>query len=505
MTTTTELITWLKTPSHIRTVLVEVEGVQTAPSTTQTFYLSSRPYISENNQFYIPCVSSGIKFNESLNIEGSFSTSINYGDIEVDNMLGDKDEWLNYIWVNKPVSIYIGDPRWSHTDYYLIFTGIVSDLVSKNKNTLNLILIDKSQKLNNAISETYFTNNILNGDKQLKPQTFGECFNVTPVLTNRIPNILEYCVHTGTIESIIEVRDNGLPVDFYTQGETITIDQVDYIVDQGCFALKQAPYGQITCSVQGHKNTTYYNTAPSLIKEILLNQAPDNIKLELTDFNLTNFSNIETQKPYEVGYYATDSTNTWDLCNKLANSIGCQLYFDTTGKLNLVRLDLVGNGNIPIDIIQDDYELNTLQISYKTVVQGTTNIAYCKNWTVQDQGLAAGCPPLNVNLFKGEWLYSKVTNATINTDYNLVDSTDQIDTYLITQIGADDLADKYNSLLSTKHYVYTFTGYPHLLTLNIGDNVTLTGNRFGLNNSPGIVVSVSRDWILGRVVIGVLV
>jgi hypothetical protein len=504
MTTTAELIDWLKSSSHIRTVLVEVAGVVVAPATTQTFYMSSRPYTADNNQYYDPCITSGISFSEDINLRGGVANT-SYGDIQIDNTNGIKDEWLNYIWTNKPVNIYIGDPRWSISDYYLIFTGVISDIVSRDRNSINLVLIDKSQKLNNPISEEYFTDNVLTGDSQLKPQTFGECFNVTPILTNRIPAILEYCVHTGTVESIIEVRDNGLPVSFYSQGDTITIGVDSYTVDQGCFALQQSPFGQITCSVQGHKNPTYYNTVPNLIQEILTNIVPANIQITTGDIDTTNFTTINTNNPYPVGYYSESTTNAWELCNKLANSIGCQLYFNTLGKLTLVKVDLTGNGNSPHIITEDDFVEKTLRIKDKTIVQGTTKVAYCKNWTVQESGLAGGVPADSAYLFENEWIFSTISNTTTISDYSLVDDAEHIESYLITKIGADAEANRYNDLISSEHYVYSFEGYPHLLTYNLGDNVTLSSSRYGLNSTDGVIVSMSRNWISGRVTVGVLV
>jgi len=53
--------------------------------------------------------------------------------------------------------------------------------------------------------------------------------------------------------------------------------------------------------------------------------------------------------------------------------------------------------------------------------------------------------------------------------------------------------------------VYTMVGYPHLFDLQVGDFVKVTNRRFNLNESLGTVVTVGRDWISGRIELGVLV
>ena len=284
MKTLEQVKAWLKVPSHIRVILVKVEGVGNAPSST--FYLSSKPYVTTGsdtpaNYPFDTCIIGGVSFNGELSNDGS--ASIGYGDIEIENTGGTRDSWLNYIWANKRITIYIGDPSWSFSDFYSIFTGVVSDLSVRDISTLNLILVDKSQKLNFPISEDILPVEDQPDDSEvLIPLTFGECFNVTPTKTNRIPNELEYQVHNGPIEDIIEVRDNGVPV-------SITKDLAN-----GRFRLNQSLYGQLTCSVQGSKPTIggYRNDPASIIYNILKNYGPAESRLTDSDIDLTSFNSF---------------------------------------------------------------------------------------------------------------------------------------------------------------------------------------------------------------------
>jgi acetyl esterase/lipase len=330
MKTVQEIISWLKTESKRPVILVEVMQVGIGVSSAN-LYLSNVPFTSISTDSpastaYLPIVVGGVSFSESLDYEGSLS--IGYGDIEIANHGGINDAYLNYIWSKRSVQILIGDASWPRSSFRPIFTGVISDGVSKSRNTINLVLLDKMERLNVAVSEELVNNSEVSGDT-LVPLTFGECFNVTPVSTK--PSSLEYQVHRGLIESIIEVRDNGVPVSFTP------------ILTAGKFTLNQSPYGQITCSVQGHKvGSTYFNTVPELIKQLVKNFGPTNTRYTDSDIDLDNFSEFNAIYPSPVGVYCTNRENILDICNQLANSIGCGLTTTGLGKLRLVRIHPAG-------------------------------------------------------------------------------------------------------------------------------------------------------------------
>jgi len=280
MTTLTQLQDWLKSTDQIRVVLVEIEGVIGGDA---PYYLSNRPYTTRGtdlpaNKSYQAVVSGGVTFNSGMDIAGG-GASIGFGDIEIDNTDGSRDAWLQYVWANKPISIYIGDARWSKSDFVRIFSGLVLDIDTKSRTSINLILVDKLQKLNVAISEAVVGGTGENKD-QLIPLVFGECFNITPILLTDPESAIStgnpavYQVHTGpdavintkAIERIIEVRDNGagpFPSSTYTVTSTM--------LNQGKFSIPRNPIGTLTVSVQGGKNESgvYSSKIGAVIKNIL--------------------------------------------------------------------------------------------------------------------------------------------------------------------------------------------------------------------------------------------
>jgi hypothetical protein len=235
--TDAQFVAWLRSADCIRCALVEVQariaGVET------TLYLSNRNYVTSPTDApastaYQACVVGGVKFSERLSLDGS--PSLSWGDIELDNTGGVRDDWFTYVWANRRVQVYIGDVRWLRADFRRVFDGVVGDLGSRDANVLNLALLDKLQRLNVPLSEDTLGGSTANANALL-PLAFGECHNVAPLL--RDPATLEYQVHAGAMERLIEVRDNGAPV-------TATAT-----VDTGRFTLAAAPVGTITASMQG--------------------------------------------------------------------------------------------------------------------------------------------------------------------------------------------------------------------------------------------------------------
>lgn len=271
MTTKAELVAWLKTTNPYRVILVEIIGILDTNGTPINFYLSNRPYTSTStdtpaNNSYTAAISGGVTFSEEIDLSGS--ASISYGDIELDNTdnIRNGDSWLNYVWINKSVNIYLGDARWTRADFYNIFSGLVKDITVKDRNSVNLVLVNALEKLNKSISGTTIGGTGPNKD-QLIPLTFGECFNVTPLLVDN--TTLEYQVHPGPIEGFIEVRDNGVPL----TGTSLPV----FSPNTGKFRLSVQPAGTITASVQGSKNTlasTYQSKIGSIIANIITNYVP---------------------------------------------------------------------------------------------------------------------------------------------------------------------------------------------------------------------------------------
>lgn len=479
-----EFTDWLKKGGRY-TLLVEVDT--TVPRYLSTVAYTTLPTDSPANRVYSPVVSGGVAFTETLPLDGSATLSV--GDIELNNDDGLLDSWLDDVWVNKPIRIYIGDVSWVRADFRLIFTGIVDNINSRAANRLNISLRDKLQRLNTPVSETLLGGTTPNKDR-LIPLCFGEVHNVEPLLVD--PATLKYKVHGSAIERLIEVRDNGVPV-------SINESLID-----GTFTLVAQQAGTITCSVQGDKPTTYSNRIADTITRLVTGYGKVSDRLTTADIDTAQFAAFNTAHPQPVGVYLNDRSNVIEVCQQLASSVGAQISMSREGLLRLLKITLPATGT-PLVVTPSDYVAKSLEIKERVDVKAAIKVGYCKNHTTQT-GLNTGLPASHKDLFMQEYLSVTAKNQSVADTYKLNTEPVQTDTLLLTESDATAEANRLLTLWQQPRTVYKFVGYSHLLTVPLGQALTLVSPRFGLSEGKtGIVVGIQSDWVSRRVTIEVLI
>lgn len=518
---------WLEDTTRARGVLVIAQAYNVLTTLTENFYFSNIGFNTTSGDVsFNPIISSNLKLSESLSFDNSISVS--YGDIEVLNPNGEYDTWLDntkYVWANKPLKVYYGDPAWTAANiaaissvFNLVFDGVVSDIDSRSKGTLNFKIVDKQQRLNGPVTETVIgTTGTWSGGQtnqdQIQPLVFGEVHNITPVLTD--PSLLKYLVCQGGCESIIEIRDNGVPI--YRQDGQYTGAIVD--LNAGTFTLKAPAAGTITCSVQG-KKTTYSVSTGGAVSSVYINNVCDVIRqliteygiaarrLTASDINIASFQTLLTSLTATtgaVGVYITDRENLLELCQKLAGSVGAQIYFTRTGLLKVVRLVDPLTATSTFSITTSDIVQGSLNISNRTDVQGAAKVAYAKNWTVQ-QNLATNIPSASKESMATEWLLETQIDSLTTTRYQTNTDPTQKDTLLIALDGAIAEATRLLNYFKATKTCYRFTGTSRLLSLELGQIVNVTHSRFGLSGGKNAqVISLSPDWSRSQVEVEVVV
>jgi hypothetical protein len=500
---------WLEDPTAIRCMLVEVSA--NISGTETAIYLSNLQYATGStdapaNTTYLPVLKTTVKFTENLGLDGQGSLS--YGDISIDNTDGSYDSWLSAAWQGRPINIYIGDPTFTRSNFTKVFSGIIADVSSSDKDTINIQLRDIMEKLNTPITAellgNYFHGAIVptliydNPNKeQVKPLVFGEVFNITPLLID--PTMLEFMVHDGPIESIIEVRDNGVPL---APSSGYTVD-----LTKGTFKLLNNPAGAVTCSVQGDKNPTYNNTIASTIKRIIKDFGNPLIAGSITDsdIDLVNFNSFETNNPQKIGIFISGKDNLINICQELASSIGAQLCASRNGLLKLLKVTIPSTGT---ETITDDYIIqNSFAVSQKPNIMATSKLGFCKNWTIQDK-LLTGIPSDHKDIMAKEWLSKTHTNTTAQALFKLNSLPEQKNTLLLTDANGEVTAEAIRlvNLWSSQRYVYRFTTTSKYLQLQLGDMVTVKHKRFNLENGVASqIISSEIDWDKGFITLEVLI
>lgn len=493
MKTVEQIINWLNTSEHVKCVLADITEVGNSQKTS--FNLSSAAY-HDNGIVYDACISGGLSFSESLNIDGS--PSLGFGSLDIVNIGGINDSFLDYVWNKRPIKIYLGDPSWPKSDFVLIFDGLIQDISANDESSLSFSLFDKLQRLNDPITEKTLKSTSYSQNEQdnILPLLFGECFNISPLLVDNGSTAnggQVYMVHDGAIQGIIEVRDNGIPI------------SVSGNLSAGTFELLNSPYGTITCSAQGSA-APYANTVPDIIKKIVTTYGTAENRFQNSEID---FSDVTNTSP--VGLYSNDRKNILEACSELASSIGANLVCPSVtinnGQVSSSKLKLVEikppTGTPKYYLSDDNMLLNSLSISERFPVKPSIKLAYCKNYTIQNT-VAAGVNP--ASKFDDEYIYVSSVNNTKKALYR--DSGDVVEepVLLITTAGAQAESNKRLALWEQQRYIISASYLPHLIFIQLGDIVQIKSNRFGLANGKlGMVYSVTRNWVTGQVDIGVLV
>lgn len=494
-------------------------------------YLSNIGYVTADSSIsYLPVISGGVQFTESLPIDGQ--PTISFGDIAINNSAGELDVWLDYtkyIWANRAIQIYLGDPSWIcqnltevHTQFEKIFDGVIADVDSIDRNTLNIKIRDKLDRLNVALTDVKLGTNGTWGTGQtnqdtIRPIIFGEVFNFSPLLIDPAPQYAgsaKYMFCKDHSELLIEVRDNGKPL--YTHNGTTEILSSGGTVDlpTGIFTTTVPAAGTITMSAQGVKKSinlttgalvtgTYVNNIANLIALITTQYGKNKLTAsELDLVNLQAFSNANTQS---VGILVQDSSSVLSVCQQLANSIGAQIFMNRKGKLQLLRIGSP-TADTTVNITEDNILNQSLTISNRTTVIASKTINYGKNWTIQENLLTNIYPEDKAN-FATDYHTKTTVNTTVRDNYKLSeDSIDRIDTLLLIDTEANAESSRLNALYSVPRTIYKFTGTPGLLSLKLGQAVTLTHPRFNLTTATaGQVLTLSPNWLTSTIDVEVLV
>ena len=488
--TETQFLEWLQHPAAARMVLIEAQVNVAGRETTR--YLSSWPYVTGEGDVpasieYMPWATGGLAFTEQVSLSGE--AGLSGGDIELDNADGALDGWLADVWRNRAIKVWTGDPSWPRADFRLVFDGILDSVVSTSRESLTMVLRDKLQRLNTQITEAKLGGASPNKDAIL-PIPFGECHNVSPLLTN--PATLEYGF-LGTVESTFEVRTNGKPI------AVALNDQA------GRFSLTTDPFSTtITASVQGDRGGGYAPRIAPLVQRIATGFGKETDRFTLDDLDLANLAAFDAAHPQLVGLYVADRGNQAQAIQQLAASVGAQAIMSRAGQLRLVQIALPGTG-VPVDIGPDQMKEHSLHPVQCLPVVAAVKIGFDKNWTVQ-AGLTTSIPPEHADLYATEWLTETVVDEAVRTRYRLSDDPVQVDTCLKTRADARTEAQRRLSLNKVPRTIYEFDGEPEMMMLELGQAVILRDERFGLQEGvPGVVVLLSRFWLTGRVTVGVLV
>ena len=340
------------------------------------------------------------------------------------------------------------------------------------------------------------------------------------LLANKVYYVKQ--VHTSNIFSVSDTV-NGLVTSLTTSANNLNIGTlIPSIIPNlttGTFSLNNKPAGTLTASVQGIKNsvsfpsatdlpvlskTTYVNNIASIIALIVTQYGKPETRLQLSDIDASNFYNFSRNFLQTVGIFISDRTNVLEVCQQILSSVGSQIYMTRSGKLQILTVGIPTADPI-VNISMNDILHHSLAVSQKIEAKPAVKLGYNKNWTIQPDLLTA-IPETHKALFSTEWYTKIYTDNTLKTLYKTSAMPTQKDTLLLEGAEATAEAIRLTNLYGKPKFVYKFTGISKLLSLKLGQAVTLTHPRFGLHvGKPGQVISLSPNWLNSTIEVEVLI
>jgi hypothetical protein len=442
--------------------------------------MSNRAYTGgPGDPLYEAVVNGGVKLSDEIPIAQGADASLNMGDLSLNNFDGRLDAWRKDLWVNRTLTVLLGDTTWPRSDFRVIQTLAIAKLMPKGRDAFALKIVNKQQRLNTPITDLTLGGTGENAASMI-PLAFGELHNIEPLCIDSVAMV--YQVHQGAVEWIKEVRVNGVPVDF-------TADHTN-----GRFTLLVPPSGIVTCSVQGAKvGGVYLRTIAQIIKHIATVYGKDSDRFTLADIDTANFDQYDATHQQTVGLYVKDRMNVLDACNQLARSLNSVVTVSRLGKLRLYQFKLATAPTVTID--KTVYYEQTLGLLADSEVVAAVKLSYAKNWTVQSKADLGGLPEAHKEMYGQEFYEAKAFDNAIRDKYRLYTNTDPRQTLLMGQAEAEAECLRLFNLFKDPRGTFVLEATRDLVLLDPGTEVMLYGDRFDLSAGvAGVVTKVTPDF-----------
>lgn len=359
-------------------------------SGTETFRYSGGGCVYSGN-YYEPRVKNPGSLKILMFAEGTTRgrSQTGYGEVQLINTDGGLDAFLNYGFDGRSITI---SELLDTGSIGISWVCFVEQVVFEN-DLMTIRIKDPQFVFNKSVQDTKYagSNTLPNGTEgtqdiqgQPKPLTYGEVFNITPVLVNT--SRLIYQVNDGTVTSIPAVYDRGISL---TLGSAYASESAMFATEPlpgyyrcwlagGMFRLGATPAGTVTCDVvQGAAASD--RTAAQIAKLIMLR------KLSSGDLVAADFTTLDTANSSICGIYIKDETTIGDALDEVLGSVGAWYAFNSAGKLGVGRLT-APTGSAVASLTSSEILELTRMASNDTgrgIPAYKVNTGYKKNYTVQ--------------------------------------------------------------------------------------------------------------------------
>jgi len=463
------------------TLYAATEGFTTGPTDTPA------------NTYFEGVVKEALSFSRQMfsGIDVGGRSMPNRGQLVLING-GDLDGWADYHFDGRSVTVKVGQKGAAYTAFETIFVGVMGE-ISMTRDKISVPLADRQDLLDKLVQGTAFagTGGVEGGDDlkdKPKPVCVGECKNVAPVavdITNRI-----YQFHDGQVDAVTAVYDNG---------KLLTVT-TNYTVDlsTGRITLVAEATGLITADVKGCKDGgIYVSSAADVIRRLVSKYGG---LTDPGDLDTASLTALNTATTAPVGFYAGSADmNLLDVLDQVASSVGAVYGYTRLGLFTVKRFE-APSGTAALVLDENDALKNSVRPAVFAPPRWRVRLGYAKSWTVQT---ADGLDAASTDAFKAfageEHRLATAQDADIKADgvgkgghTNAVDP-DPVQTLLVNKTDAETEAARRLALFGVRRWVVPFTAKTTPFETDLGDVVTFSHPRFGLESGQDwVVVSLSE-------------
>lgn len=437
-----------------------------------------------------------------------------FGDVRVNNADGELDTVGEMRTIDgRTMRIYVGPARGDFIDFSQILEAI-GDKISGDTEQLFFSLKNVTQLLDKPLqTQIYEGTGGIAGDENLagrkKPTCFGECFNITPVLKNN--DELIYQFHTGEAQSIDYVKDSGLrltwsgqEVSDFTSLRALSVPAGQWASAKaiGMFKLGSTPAGIVTADVKGEVGALGYTDETG---EILQRLALGAAFLSVSEVDFAGFNELPTDA---IGYYDSGENNTLvsDVFDQLLRPVNGWYGQLNTARLSVGMLQVTNADNQEFHLTDDDI-IDIREEPTDATPRYKQSMTYAKNWTpmTSDQ-IAGGVPADQAERLRESYKIKTEIDAAVLQRFPSAIEGEQINSFFVNEEGAADAVR--NQLMAVLklplRQVVVKTKLQGLI-INFNEVALLSSYRFGMNETPGTVISTSWDLARNEVELGMLV
>lgn len=474
---------WLSFPDAKRVILVEASGYNLTTTNTDTFYFSTRNFVTEptdtpSNTVYLPILEGNPFIDRSINSIESNQARLSIGDLYISNADNAQDELLyNYAWNGRALIIYLGNADWDRSSFETFFEGTLYSVGAKSDSSIQFIFRDDMNDLDTDLLTATMPASGEDDEDKPAPVVYGEIKYLTPAI-NDAAN-LKLQVHDGN-ESI-----NDVAVNLYYEG----------VIDNTKISSESPSTGIITCTGVTESELSNIaletrgvdygsNTLKNAIEWLVVDRGGESAG----NLDSTSLTALPT---YNVSFYYDSKINIIRAIDNLMPGYWMHGYNRDNKYFAKLIVDPSGETSL-----YDVYDYEMLKGSFKFQLMKTPNhkvtIGFDKSYYT---GSVDGT--IDNSLAKhsrNEYRESVSEDSAVKTLYPDSGELGVLNCAIDNRTDANLEAVRILNIVKKQRYIVSFktTAIGH--KLNRGDVITIYFPNYGLSSGKKIYVTGIKEW-----------